>query len=110
MFVLVSSLVIGLVAGLVNGLVAGLVSGLIAGFGVGVGLMGGLGIGLASSQIWATTVAWLQLRRSRQVPAISLIPLLEDARERGILRAVGAFYQFRHATLQDQLSAAQRPS
>ncbi len=29
---------------------------------------------------------------------------LEDARERGVLRIVGAVYQFRHARLQDRLA------
>jgi hypothetical protein len=44
------------------------------------------------------------LKRSRHVPRIALMSFLEDARNRGVLRTVGATYQFRHATLQDQLA------
>ncbi|MGH3867437.1 MAG: hypothetical protein ACRDQ4_15100 [Pseudonocardiaceae bacterium] len=76
--------------------------------GVVVGLGGG--VGLVGSQTWPTTLAWLQLQLASQVAAVSLIPFLEDARERDILRTVGAVYQFRHATLQDQLAAIPRPS
>lgn len=32
------------------------------------------------------------------------MPFLDDARTRGVLRTVGAVYQFRHATLQDHLA------
>jgi hypothetical protein len=39
-----------------------------------------------------------------RVPVVTLMPFLEDARERGALRTMGAAYQFRHATLQDNLA------
>lgn len=74
------------------------------------GLWSGLLLGFSGSATWPTTVAWLQLRLTHQVPAVSLLPFLEDARARNILRTVGAVYQFRHATLQDQLALAPRPS
>jgi hypothetical protein len=84
----------GLVNGFVNGLINGLVNGLTVGFVYGI----------TSSVTWSTTLAWrLQLTRSHQVPAMSLMSFLEDARARGVLRTVGGVYQFRHATLQDQL-------
>jgi hypothetical protein len=34
-----------------------------------------------------------------------LLPLLQDACDRQILRRAGTVYQFRHATLQDRLAA-----
>jgi hypothetical protein len=107
----------GLVVGLVLGLVAMLGFGL--GFCVqgGVGLMKGLGYGLTfgltvglmygitSSVTWATTLAWrFQPQLSRYIPAIDLMSFLEDARDRDVLRTAGAVYQFRHASLQDQLA------
>ncbi|HKR52554.1 MAG TPA: hypothetical protein VJT72_23845 [Pseudonocardiaceae bacterium] len=76
----------------------------IAWTGVGSGLAVGLVYGVTSSVSWPTTIAWLQLQRSRHVPAVGLMPFLDDARTRGVLRAVGAGYQFRHATLQDHLA------
>jgi hypothetical protein len=60
--------------------------------------------GVTSSATWPTTLAWRQLRRSGQVPAVEFLPFPEDARNRDVLRTVGAVYQFRHATLQDQLA------
>jgi hypothetical protein len=71
--------------------------------GVGSGLAVGLVYGVMSSVTWPTTIAWLQLQRSRRVPAVGLMPFLDDARTRGVLRTVGAVYQFRHATLQEHL-------
>jgi hypothetical protein len=48
-----------------------------------------------------TTLAWRQLKFAGHVPAVSLMPFLEDARARGVLRTVGGVYQFRRASLQD---------
>ncbi|MGH3688040.1 MAG: hypothetical protein ACRDRU_15530 [Pseudonocardiaceae bacterium] len=94
-----SGLAAGLVAGLGTGLVVTLAAGLL--FALAVGLP----YGITSSETWPTTLTWrLQLRRSHHVPAVGLMPFLEDARERGVLRTAGAVYQFRHATLQDQLA------
>lgn len=95
--------VFGLVAGLAFGLVADLTFGLVA--GLVIGLTVGLTYGITSSVTWSTALAWrFQLQRSRRVPAVSLMPFLEDARGRGVLRTVGAIYQFRHATLHDHLA------
>lgn len=103
-----AGLMSGLGAGLGVGLGVGFVLmrgvGLGVGFGVGVGLGIGIGIALIYPAIWQTTLAWRRLRRRGHVPAVSLMPFLEDARERGVLRTVGGVYQFRHATLQDQLA------
>jgi hypothetical protein len=38
----------------------------------------------------------------------ALIAFLDDACRRGVLRRAGAVYQFRHARLQDQLTAEVR--
>lgn len=123
----VFGLVTGLAFGLAFGLVVGLAFGLAFGFssdaeglglglvimwglvvgllvGIVVGIVVGLVYGITSSETWSTTLAWLQLKRSRRVPAVGLMPFLEDARNRGVLRTVGGVYQFRHATLQDQLA------
>lgn len=103
---------VGLGFGLWVGLGVGL--GWALGFGVvfGVVLMSGLAFGfsvaltygITSSMTWSTTLAWHQLQRTHGVPAVALMPFLEDARRRGVLRTVGATYQFRHATLQDLLA------
>ena len=100
-----AGLMFGLMAGLVVGLAGGLGGGLMFGlmFGPMVGLACVLAFGLAISQKWSTTLVWLQLRRSGHVAAVRLMPFLEDARERDVLRTAGAVYQFRHATLQDHL-------
>jgi RecA/RadA recombinase len=104
--------VFGLVFGLVVGLMVGLGWVLAGGvllrgnwlfLGVEVALTLGLVCGITSSATWPTTVAWLLLRRSG-VPAFGLMAFLEDARARGVLRTVGAVYQFRHAILQDHLA------
>lgn len=67
-------------------------------------LVFGLAIWLEISLASQTTLAWLQLWLSRRIPTVALMPFLEDAQARGVLRTVGATYQFRHATLQDQLA------
>jgi hypothetical protein len=102
-FGLVTGLAFVLTAGLGFGLNDGLESGLMNGLAYGLTL--GLVYGIVSSVTWSTTLAWrLQLQRSGRVPNVSLMPFLEDARERNVLRTAGAVYQFRHATLQDQLA------
>jgi hypothetical protein len=122
-FGLVTGLAFGLTFGIVVGLGFGLAAGSGAdvgfghgsgaGFGLSVGLAYGLGFGLSvglvygitSSETWSTFLAWrFQLQRSSHVSVSGLVPFLEDARDRGVLRTVGAVYQFRHATLQDQLA------
>jgi hypothetical protein len=75
---------------------------LVVGLAITVGA--GLAFRLGVSRTWQTTLAWRQLQRSHRVPGVALMPFLEDAYARGVLRTVGAVYQFRHATLQDQLA------
>ncbi|MFE2104159.1 NACHT domain-containing protein, partial [Streptomyces sp. NPDC059468] len=98
-----------LVLGLVCGLVCALVVGLLLGVRTGllVGLVGGLGVGLEAGLVqtawggWVIAKAYLALRR--QVPW-NLMTFLQDAHEyRGVLRQVGAVYEFRHLDLQRHL-------
>ena len=68
------------------------------------GLVTGLPVGLVYPQSWASALAFVQISVSDRTP-IRLIRFLEDARRRGVLRTVGPVYQFRHARLQDRLTA-----
>jgi hypothetical protein len=95
-------LLIGVLLSIVEKSVSTLVFGLV--FGLAIGFVVGFLPVLIDTGIWQTVLAWFQLQLVRQVPAVSLIPFLEDARKRDILRTVGAVYQFRHAKLQDQLA------
>src|SRR5262249_14356729 len=72
--------------------------------GSSLGLLGGLAFGLIGSA-W---VRWFVLVRL-WLPTFRRLPwrmmgFLDDAHERGVLRQVGAVYQFRHARLQDYLA------
>ena len=72
-----------------DGLLFRLASGLVAGIGI--------------SRAWPTTLATAQLAIRWHTP-LHLMKLLDDARERNLLRTVGPVYQFRHARLQDRLA------
>lgn len=75
--------------------------------GAGVGLVlgaGGLAMLVNVTSAWGrfvTTRLWLA---SRGVGPARLLTFLEDAHRLGVLRQVGAYYQFRHALLQDRLA------
>ncbi|WP_422770244.1 hypothetical protein ACN28C_26515 [Plantactinospora sp. WMMC1484] len=123
-------LAIGLVGGVIVGLAYG--SGMAAlpvsipgpAAALMIGLFSGLGLGLAprllfdrvsrrigvvglrpgTGSAWARFViaqCWLGIRG--QLPW-SLMRFLEDAHRRGVLRQVGAVYQFRHSRLQEHLA------
>lgn len=71
------------------------------------GIMFGLAVGLAVclTRTWGAftmTRLWLALRG--RLP-LHLMGFLADAHRRGVLRQVGAVYQFRHARLQDRLAS-----
>lgn len=85
---------------LLDMLLFGLFAGLVVGFVLG--LIGGLRNGAAALLLCTQTAFALRGRPVR------LIPLLESARERQVLRQAGAVYQFRHADLQDRLAAQHR--
>jgi DNA-binding SARP family transcriptional activator len=69
------------------------------------GLFGlSVGLSVCLARAWGAlgpTTAWLAARG--RVPW-RLIPFLADAHQRGVLRQVGAVYQFRHARLQERLA------
>jgi hypothetical protein len=102
LFTVMSVLTFALAAGLsINGgFLAGLRFGLVA------GVVGGIVIGLllvfaGAWPLYLLARTWLALRG--RLPW-RLTAFLEDAHKMGILRQVGAVYQFRHARLQDRLS------
>jgi len=78
-------------------------------WGVGFGLAIGLGHGLSASAWGRFTVARAWLACRGRLPW-QLISFLDDAHRRGVLRQVGAVYQFRHALLQDHLAGRNSPS
>ncbi|WP_405392448.1 helix-turn-helix domain-containing protein [Streptomyces sp. NBC_01102] len=100
------TLVLGIGVGLVNGIMYGPLRGFEVGlvFGLEGAFGAGLGYGL-SLTAWGQWVAlariWLPL--TGQLPW-ALIAFLDDAHQRGVLRQVGAVYQFRHAWIQSHLS------
>lgn len=106
-------LVIGLTGGILGahtstpmyGLPRALTSGLAFAFTFGVvgGLVAGLALGRHHAWL-AYMVATYRLARRGQLPR-RLMPFLDDMHRLGLLRAVGAIYQFRHAKLQNHLAA-----
>ncbi|WP_432838283.1 NACHT domain-containing protein [Dactylosporangium sp. CA-092794] len=101
---------------LTDGLSAGTALGIALGFLVGDqfgfanGLMAALMIGFAAGLLLGLQYAWARLQVARCLLAASgelpwsLMDFLDDAYRRGVLRRVGAEYQFRHARLQDHLA------
>jgi hypothetical protein len=82
--------------------------GLSLGAGTAVAAAAGLavtGLGLAWPQ-WLTARGWLALRGD--LP-LRLLPFLEDAHRRQVLRQAGPFYQFSHIELQHHLAGRFRP-
>lgn len=105
---LISTLAHGLAFGLVGGLISGLVYEAGGGLpsALGIGLIGGLGSGLfggyggawirfSAARLWLGATGHLPWR---------LMDFLDDAYQRGLLRKVGAAYQFRHVRLRDYLA------
>lgn len=100
--VIVIGLVVGLAVGLPFGLAGGLGVGL--GFGLAVGLAGGLAVGLGQTAWGAFVLTRVWLAARGRIP-FDLMAFLADAHEkRGVLRQVGAVYQFRHIELQRRLA------
>lgn len=86
----------GIMFGLADSALTGLGAGLVAGsmIALGVGTMTAWGRWVVLARIWLPLTGWLP----RDLDAF-----LQDAYARGILRQVGAVYQFRHARLRDHL-------
>ena len=92
----VSMLIIGLSVGISVGFVSGLLAGLVAGIATGLAIV----LNSAWFRFTAST-AWLSVRG---LLPWQLMFFLEDSNRRGVLRQVGAVYQFRHDLLQDYLA------
>ena len=90
-------LVVGLPFGLAFGIAAGLAAGLVAGSWAS--------LYLSAWPSYMLARGWLALRH--ELPW-SLMDFLADAHRRGVLRQVGAVYQFRHINLQRRLAAYER--
>jgi hypothetical protein len=111
------ALAAGLAFGLMNGLTyapgqrpAGWITSVFLSMLVGV-LAFGPTVGLWPGEYHASLaylVATYRLARAGRLPR-RLMPFLDDAHRLGLLHAVGPFYQFRHAELQDHLAATYRP-
>ncbi|MEV7094931.1 helix-turn-helix domain-containing protein [Amycolatopsis sp. NPDC051045] len=100
-------IVVELLQGVLGPLVWTLSGGLI------VGAVGGLGGAVAYVFAFTAWGQWLVVSRV-WLPLTGRLPwataaFLEDAYRRGILRQAGAFYQFRHARLQDHLARTESP-
>jgi NACHT domain len=104
---------IAVLAALVTvGLGAGAAGWIVVGGRLGAGPEVGVGVGLAAALVAAAhrPWAWYQLWRARgalsgQIPW-RFMTFLEECHRLGVLRQVGAVYQFRHARLQDRLAGA----
>jgi NACHT domain len=117
----------GIVVALVTGLIGGLTAGLVAvkekkveaspafllangwGIALATAIVLGLSFAFAKSSWGSFTLArcWLALRGD--LPWC-LMKFLTDAHERGVLRQVGAVYQFRHLDLQQHLAGLPPPT
>jgi hypothetical protein len=99
----------GVAAGVASAAVAGIWARAAAliGIAVGVGIAAAVIIGLISSAINAAWpcygIAWIGLGLRRRLPW-RLMGFLADSHRRGVLRQVGAVYQFRHIELQHRLA------
>lgn len=67
-----------------------------------VGALAGL-VGIAATSFGSSWAA-LKLTELNFHRRVCILKLLETARERQVLRQVGAVYQFRHAAIQDRLA------
>jgi len=101
----VGSVVHGLAGAVIGGLVFPRATDPVTAFAVG--LVFGLAVGLTMclARAWGASVVtrtWLAARGSTP---LRLMRFLDDAHRRGVLRQVGAVYQFRHARLEERLAA-----
>ncbi len=92
-----AALLLMLAAGLTLGLTLGVAFGLVA--GVAFSLL--LGAGYTGWPSYLLPRGWLAVHH--HLPW-SLMDFLSDAHQRGVLRQVGAVYQFRHIELQHRLA------
>jgi hypothetical protein len=104
--VLSTGLMIGLFVGLVTWAEGGVTHGIEAGLAFAIAT--GLGAGCIRAAWGTYTVTRYWLAMHRQIP-LKLTAFLDDAhQQRGVLRQVGAVYQFRHKELQEYLADLSR--
>ncbi|WP_131770582.1 NACHT domain-containing protein [Candidatus Protofrankia californiensis] len=97
----------GLVVGVVVSVAIGSVDRLLSGAITGV--LGGLAVGMAAANAWiGYRVSHLWLAVQGRIPW-RLVRFLDDSYDRGLLRQVGAAYQFRHVRLQERLAKVRSP-
>ncbi|MBP2048678.1 hypothetical protein J2Z21_001603 [Streptomyces griseochromogenes] len=100
---------LGLGVGLAMALLLAPVAAWDVGFGLAarIALVATLWTGLLSGPVSnvavATALTALHLHVTEGTP-VRLLPFLEDARRRNLLRVIGPVYQFRHARLQERLA------
>ena len=94
-------LAFGFAVGIMLWVAAGFVTGIVSGVVIGVGI--GVIASVAVPESWSAALAFLQLSVRWRTP-LRFMRLLEDARQRSVLRTIGPVYQFRHARLQDRLA------
>ncbi|MBE1875947.1 NACHT domain-containing protein [Myceligenerans pegani] len=108
-----------LTVGFGGGVSAGMGGGIPAigvGFALALGLSIGTSVGLVVSLVRGRASAWNCFGVARTWLAWrgalpwQVMDFLDDAHRRGVLRQVGAVYQFRHARLQDRLSTRDSPT
>lgn len=86
--------------GVTTGVAIGIAYGLAYGITLGIGYRTA---GLTTPAFPTFLIARMLLAVRRELPW-SLMPFLEDAHRRGVLRQQGAVFQFRHSTLQEHLA------
>jgi DNA-binding SARP family transcriptional activator len=113
---LLGRFLLGRVGSIGYGLAGTAVGGLVfpaapsVGIGLAVGAIFGFAVGLTvflSRASGGFTMSRLWLAARGHLP-LRLMTFLDDAHRRGVLRQVGAVYQFRHARLADRLSSSPR--
>jgi hypothetical protein len=97
-----SGIVAGLLAGLLVQAVAGVAAATVA--GVAAGIVFGIACSFALAAWPSYSNARIRLALRHELPW-RLMQFLADAHKRGVLRQVGAVYQFRHIELQHQLAS-----
>lgn len=108
MALLVSGFVVGLLADLLGESVVLLVVGMVLAVAAALIFMPTRWIGtVTASSVYLCTVTVLRVQR--RAPRRTM-RFLDDAHRAGLLRRVGAVYQFRHAKLQDRLAHTYRES
>jgi len=113
----VGFLIFGFSTGLIVGFLEGIRDGLAAGIAAGVcsAVIGVVLTGFPPDRMPAAGLQWVPFTIARiwlairhRIP-LHLLRFLEDAHARGVLRQIGAVYQFRHAQVREHLAHGSHP-